>query len=141
MATNKQRPTMGRIVHYTLAEADANHINAARERSLVDGNRILQGNFARTGDTYPATIIRVGSDGEDPPCNLQVHLDGNDAHWATSMHEHKEGEPGTPGTWAWPPRTCEPKAESEAKSDAKPEAKAKTEPKSDAKADLKLDSK
>ena len=128
---------MGRTVHYTLAEADANAINAARERSLVDGNRLLQGNFARAGDTYPATIIRA-SDCEDPPCNLQVHLDGNDAFWATSMHEHKEGEAGTHGTWAWPPRHDEPTAKQEAKPKGEPEAKSKTEPKG---GDLKLDSK
>jgi hypothetical protein len=119
MANNKQRPTMGRTVLYTLSETDAIRINEARERSLVDGSRILHGNIARAGDTFPATVIRA-SDCENPPCNIQVLLDGNDVHWATSVHEAGEGEYGKPGTWSWPPRHDEPAAKQEAKPKGEP---------------------
>ncbi|MET9396301.1 hypothetical protein [Kitasatospora sp. NPDC002965] len=100
-----QLPTAGRIVHYTLTQSDADTVNrrragrAVRDRIDVD----TLGNRAAAGDVYPATIIRVwpGATARSlPMCNLQIHLDGVDAHWATSRVEGTD-----PGTWAWPPRS------------------------------------
>lgn len=82
--------TIGRIVHYTLSQYDADAIRAARAAAGTGGNPVEE------GQTYPATVVRNfgGS-----AVNLQVHLDGPDALWATSR---TEGD--GPGHWAWPPR-------------------------------------
>ncbi|MGH3584840.1 MAG: hypothetical protein ACRDQ0_00815 [Pseudonocardia sp.] len=77
------KPTIGRIVRYTLTEQDADAVNLQRLRSDHKGNRAV------AGDVYPATIVRVG-DSPKPSCNLQVQLDGDD--------------PDEPGTWSWPQR-------------------------------------
>jgi hypothetical protein len=86
-------PTIGRIVHYTLTEADAAAINKRRTGALVD--RV--GNHATAGDICPAMIVRTFG---GPAANLQVVLDGTDSFWVTSRTEGTE-----PGTWAWPERT------------------------------------
>lgn len=94
------KPTIGRIVHYTLTEADAEAINRRRP----DGSRgtdgqgavVHVGNHASAGQVYPAMVVRVF---DAPYANLQVHLDGNDTYWACSR---SEGE--GPGFWCWPPR-------------------------------------
>ncbi|WP_433368340.1 hypothetical protein ACQPZX_41370 [Actinoplanes sp. CA-142083] len=84
------QPTIGRIVHYTLNDTDAN---------LIQQRRTTDGTIANTtseGQTYPATVVRTFG-GE--AANLQVHLDGPDTYWATSR------TPGEgPGHWAWPAR-------------------------------------
>jgi hypothetical protein len=87
----EQTPTIGRIVHYTLTEADASVINKRRADS--DDH---MGNHASAGDTYPAVVVRTFG---GPAANLKVLLDGTDTHWATSRCE---GEGA--GFWAWPPR-------------------------------------
>lgn len=107
------KPTIGRIVHYTLSEADAAAINVRREdfKAFGDshphshapgqpgttGHIAHVGNHASAGEVCPATIVRVF--GSASAANLQVHLDGNDTYWATSRTE------GTgPGHWSWPER-------------------------------------
>jgi hypothetical protein len=84
------QPTIGRIVHYTLTEADAAAINKRR------ADNSLAGNHAAAGEACPAMVVRTFG---GPGANLQVHLDGTDIYWATSR---TEGE--GPGFWAWPPR-------------------------------------
>lgn len=83
------RPTVGRIVHYTL------------ERE------------GRPPVTRPAIVVHVWDPpaaGAMPLVQLQVFLDGtNDGAsaalpglaWRTSVHYDPDG---TPGTWRWPPR-------------------------------------
>jgi hypothetical protein len=92
-------PTIGRAVHYTLTQADADIINRRRAgratRDRVDVQTL--GNHAAEGEVCAATVVRTFG---GPAANLQVHLDGMDAYWATSRTEGTE-----PGTWAWPPRT------------------------------------
>jgi hypothetical protein len=93
------QPTIGRVVTYTLTTDDANAINrrragrAIRERVRVE----TLGNRVEAGQAYPAVVVRAAP--ACKACNLQVHLDGRDTHWATSRTEGTE-----PGTWAWPPR-------------------------------------
>lgn len=82
-------PTVGRILHYTLNDHDAEVINSRR----VDDPTV--GNTVHPGEDYPALVVRVW----DPSVNLQVLLDGRDSHWATSRLEGDE-----PGQWRWPPR-------------------------------------
>jgi len=109
------QPTIGRIVHYTLNDADATAINVRRadfqafQRSHAHPHEAGQpgatghvahvGNHAEAGQTYPAVVVRV-FDPSVTTSNLQVLLDGNDTYWATSR---LEGE--GPGTWAWPARS------------------------------------
>jgi hypothetical protein len=106
------QPTIGRIVHYTLTQYDADAINKQRanfeahRRSLAGtpdpghrgatGHVAHLGNQASAGDVCPAMVVRTFG---GPAANLQVHLDGTDTYWATSR---TEGD--GPGTWAWPPR-------------------------------------
>jgi hypothetical protein len=81
-----QKPSIGRIVTYVLAENDAQYINATATSH----------NTARDGDEYPAMVVRVW---DDSSVNLQVFYDGSGSHWATSR---PEGD--GPGTWHWPAR-------------------------------------
>lgn len=79
-------PKLGDQVHYMLTERDAEQINT-RRMAAPDAAR---GNRAQAGDTYPAVIVRVW----DTNVNLQVALDGNDSHWATSVPVADESKPG-----------------------------------------------
>jgi hypothetical protein len=104
------KPTIGRIVHYTLSEHDAAAINKRRDdftthaRSGEPYNKPTGyvahiGNRASAGDTCAATIVRTWGDREDSAVNLKVHLDGNDDYWATSATQG-DGH----GHWRWPER-------------------------------------
>lgn len=105
-------PTIGRVVHYRLNEHDVNVIRARRDIVAVGTPRTKPtalyaaepvafrqhiGNEVKVGEVFPATIVRVFGETPQAPCNLQVHLDGNDTHWATSRSVG-EGE----GTFSWP---------------------------------------
>lgn len=99
------KPSIGRIVHYTLSQADADQINQ-RRKDFHESNSADQhtgfvghvGNWAAEGDVFPALIVRVWNEAQ-VTINAQVFLDGNDTFWATSR-----AEGNTPGTWAWPER-------------------------------------
>ena len=109
------KPTIGRIVHYTLTADDAAAINkrrtdfTAHQRTILGtpdpghrgatGHIAHVGNHAEGGQTFPATIVRIFETGIVGTCNLQVTLDGTDTYWVTSRHEGDR-----PGTWSWPPR-------------------------------------
>lgn len=92
------QPTLGRIVHYTLTQDDANTINRRRSgratRERVDVHTL--GNFAEAGQTFPGVVVRASG---GTTVNLQLMLDGADGLWLTSRTEGTK-----PGTWAWPPR-------------------------------------
>lgn len=108
------KPSIGRIVHYTLSQQDADAINRRRAdfeafrsnfsgpsdpgQAGADGHIAHIGNHAAEGDVCPAMVVRVFHP-ETTTANLQVHLDGNDTYWATSR---TEGE--GPSHWAWPER-------------------------------------
>jgi hypothetical protein len=73
------KPTIGRIVIYTLPAEHTLHNNGATEA--------------------PAVVVRVFDGIEDNKINLKVLLDGNETPWETSVPE------GTgPRTWHWPAR-------------------------------------
>lgn len=84
-------PTIGRIVHYTLSQHDADAIQLRRTEA-----GITNANTAAAGQTYPAVVVRTFG---GAAANLQVLLDGPDMYWATSRTEG-EGE----SHWVWPPR-------------------------------------
>lgn len=89
---------VGTRVRYTLNAEDAEQINERRvdhAAFLKMNGRERQGEAARTGhqghvgnpaaegDVFPGVVVAVfGTAGTT--ANLQVFLDGNDAHWATS---------------------------------------------------------
>lgn len=105
-------PTIGRIVLYTLTDAEAEAINKRRDDFKAfsashvqpiaagdvgaSGHQAHFGNSASAGQQYPALVVRCfGGDA----VNLKVQLDGSDTYWATSA------TPGDgPGHWTWPPR-------------------------------------
>lgn len=86
-------PTIGRMVHYTLSEIDANLIQSRRGYAAMHAAPIPS-NIVNAGDVYPATIVRTFG---GHAVNLRVQLDGEDTYWACSR---LLGE--GPGTWAWP---------------------------------------
>lgn len=89
---SEQKPGIGRIVHYTLNQADAGTVN--RQRGNLSGRC---GNQASAGDVYPMIITRAWGDEPTSAVNGQVLLDGNDALWLTSVTVG-EGE----RHFAWP---------------------------------------
>jgi hypothetical protein len=93
------KPTIGRIVWYTLNDADAVAVRAKRLARETPGFP-LAGNTVTAGQVFPAVIVRVWGDTPESAVNLQVLLDGDDAYWATSR-QVGEGE----GRWAWPERS------------------------------------
>lgn len=107
--TEQQRPSIGRIVNYTLSDHDAGAINKRRKdaqnlnaagvtlASQELGAQIHVGNRAAEGETYPMVITRVFGDQPTSAVNGQVLLDGNDTYWATSV-SHGEG----PRHFVWP---------------------------------------
>lgn len=91
-------PTIGRIVLYTLAAIDAQLIENER-RPITRQVATSVGNDVAAGDVFPAIVVRVFPGSQ--VVNLQVLLDGNDAHWVTLV---AEGLTGGQGSWHWPPR-------------------------------------
>lgn len=81
--------TIGHVVGYILTNGDAARINNQREESMAGYN------LARTGDHYPAVIVRT-FEASPGACNLKVFLDGEDSYWATSRCL---GD--SPGNWYW----------------------------------------
>jgi len=101
-----QLATIGRIVHYKLAEQDAAQINKRRRDAAAshsareqNGFQVHVGNSAEVGQVYPAIVVRTWGDTPAASIQLQVFLDGNDTFWATSVNEG-DGE----RQWSWPPR-------------------------------------
>jgi len=88
-------PTIGRIVHYTLSEQDANAITNQRRVSETH----LTGNPVAEGQVYPMVITRTWGDQSESAVNGQVLLDGNDTYWVTSV-SCGEG----PRHFVWPGR-------------------------------------
>lgn len=103
-------PTVGRIVHYTLSEQDADAINRRRKDAANNATAIREdatgyiahtGNQVEAGQVYPLVITRVWGDQPGSAVNGQVLLDGNDTFWATST---SLGEVGDQRKYVWPPR-------------------------------------
>ncbi|GAA0395685.1 hypothetical protein GCM10009530_54030 [Microbispora corallina] len=98
-------PDIGRIVQYTLSEADAAEINvrriddraSRREQPGPHGYGDHAASGAEAGQVYPAIVVRTFASSFNS-VNLQVLLDGHDTYWAVSRAEGDQ-----PGTWTWPP--------------------------------------
>lgn len=102
-------PSVGRIVLYTLTSTDAEQINkrrddVQREGAGQTGKVVHVGNAAKAGDACAAIVVRTFG---GQAANLQVHLDGNDTLWRTSVMPQEDYTPAVeriPGRWVWPPR-------------------------------------
>jgi hypothetical protein len=107
----EQKPSIGRIVQYTLSEGDVALINANIPQSDHPGH--IRRNSVHAGETYPAIVVRVFNQYVST-ANLQVFLDGAASYWATSRRYDAGGVSDTPGaptersyeggTWHWPER-------------------------------------
>ena len=107
-----QKPSVGRIVHYTLGEFDPAVIDQ-QSPEVVDMQRVR--NSVQAGEVYPAVIVRVFT---GDCVNLRVLLDGRADYWATSRaldnpeiaatryspNPDHEGPGYAGGTWHWPER-------------------------------------
>jgi hypothetical protein len=106
-------PTIGRIVHYKLSEADAEQVNRRREdahrhyRGPVGsatieftGDQRHIGNRVQEGDVYPMLIVRTWGSTPESAVNGQVFLDGNDVLWVTSVGEGEGSR-----RFVWPTRS------------------------------------
>lgn len=105
---NTQKPSIGRIVRYTLSDQDAEAINRRRadaarnisaHRETADGSQVHIGNTVHEGEVFPLVITRTWSDQPGGAINGQVLLDGNDTLWVSS----RTGGDGA-GQYAWPAR-------------------------------------
>lgn len=99
-----QTLSVGRIVHYTLTEFDADEINrrradAQREGAGNTGKIVHVGNSAAAGEVCAAIVVKAFTGDR---ANLQVMLDGNDALWRTSVPWALSS--AGRGNWSWPPR-------------------------------------
>lgn len=106
-------PTIGRIVHYKLSEADAAAITRRRTTGAAIADRIKQdrwplgaqahiGNPVATGNVVSAIVTAVWPDEDGPGTfgvNAQAFLDGSDSFWVLSAKQGDE-----PGQWNWPPK-------------------------------------
>lgn len=83
------KPTVGRIIHYVVTEADRAHVEALKATGI-------EINPLSTLQHLPAIVIVPWS---ELTVNAQVLLDGATVLWKTSITQ------GTvPGTWHWPER-------------------------------------
>lgn len=89
-------PTIGRIVHFKLGDANVHEINRRRDdarASAISGDKtgaqVHVGNAPSEGDVYPMLITRVwdSEPTEDSVVQGQVFLDGNDVLWVTSAQQ------------------------------------------------------
>lgn len=103
----EQKPSIGRIVHYTLTKDDAERINRRRtsggsiaqrigDGKWPEGAQAHIGNTSSENDTRPMLVVQVWPDGK---VNGQVFLDGNDSLWVTSIEQGDKA-----GSWSWPRR-------------------------------------
>jgi hypothetical protein len=103
-------PSLGRIVHYVMADSDY-----TKDGAYAGGTPPVQGAASPAIPRHrPAVIVETwGSETQSDPkawaLNLVVFVDGmNDGYpgntlWKTSV-VHSE-DPKAPGTWHWPERS------------------------------------
>lgn len=109
MISQLTKPSIGRIVHYSLSDQDADEINRRRvakphEPGWPAGAQAHSGSYAIGGQLAPLIVTAVWT---DVCINGQVMLDGNDSLWVASrLASGVEGGPAapSPGFWHWPER-------------------------------------
>lgn len=104
------KPTVGRIVHYTLTETDAREINRRRQDAvdsdvslMATGLQMHYGMLASAGEVLPMVVTKT-REGDNRICG-QVYLNGNDTlfkHWVAMISYNDPDNPW--GCWVWPSR-------------------------------------
>lgn len=86
------KPSIGRIVHYQLGASDVAEIQRRRGDDF-------RGNPVKVGEVYPAMIVRVNGNPEQPSVtvNLKLFLDGIDVDWFASRMQGNGAF-----MWKWP---------------------------------------
>ena len=84
-----QKPTLGRIVHYTCNPDTAGRLNA------------LGGRKYNVNDIVPGIIVRAGDNNQ---CNLTLFPDADQVYHIAGVAFSNQGQPGT---WGWPERIGE----------------------------------
>jgi hypothetical protein len=92
--TPMSKPTVGRIVHYTL---ESGHVRPAIVVGTWPDNDLLQLQVLVDGSNDGES--RYGKDSGITPEEGKAGL-----AWRTSVHQGKEDQP-EPGCWHWPPRS------------------------------------
>ncbi len=111
------KPTIGRIVHYTLSDDDAAKINRRRTTGAAIAERIASGDWpvgaqahigrdVSAGEVHAMLITHVPAPkvGEMTPVNGRVFLDGSDEFQASHVQQVVTGGSDGNGLWNWPPR-------------------------------------
>ena len=102
-----QRPSLGRVVLYTISQYDADKYY--REHNDVFGDvmphqhgREWHSNDPRAGAVLPMTITDVDERDTCQWISGNVQLNNGHLLWVGSKSE--SAEPGVPDHWCWPPR-------------------------------------
>lgn len=106
-----QQPTIGRIVHYSLSENDAESINKRRadtakhleaHREASTGVQVHVGFEVTAEDVFPAIVVGTHEDSDN--LDLRVLLNGTDILWSPDAPYSPYAAAPEPGSWFWPPR-------------------------------------
>lgn len=111
-AINRRRTTGASIAARMKIEAASADRGGEAQPPIVAwpaGAQAHIGNEAREGQECPAIVVALNGaynypEGENPPINLQVMLDGNDVYWVKDAPEIPDPNTakGMPGHWRWP---------------------------------------
>ncbi|GEM45898.1 hypothetical protein [Deinococcus cellulosilyticus] len=97
----KPVPTIGRIVHYVLSEADIHEIRATWE---ANKGKLAFRSWMKAGDHMPLVVTEVDPN-DTHGTGGQVLISGNFTLWRPSLAEDPTGE--KPLSWHWPEGTRE----------------------------------
>lgn len=110
------KPTIGRIVHYTLSDTDAQAVNRRRTTGKAIAERIPEGRWpvgaqahigrdVAAGEVYPMliTFVPAPKENEMTPVSGRVFLDGSD-ELQVRAEQVATGSSDANGLWQWPAR-------------------------------------